>query len=279
MPDLHVRDLTMEFSSGGYKVRPIDSFDLDVVTGDLVLLLGASGCGKTTLLSMFARLLTPTSGTITFGDIDVTGLWVARCFLDCGRLPSGVGNHRAGLRTPRRLSRPAQHAARRAFGLRARLARLRVRAIDAAAGRGARAAGPGWRWSHDTLAGNHRRAGPAARARAVPGVFRAGFHDREYRRAGAWGNRSVALQLALAVLRQSAACGVRCVAAVPTSRRGAPPPRYRGVRCAGARSLRHRFSIRAVLAHVRRPPFQLGLPGQRRRLQPRRGFARDALLA
>ena len=30
MPDLHVRDLTMEFSSGGYKVRPIDSFDLDV---------------------------------------------------------------------------------------------------------------------------------------------------------------------------------------------------------------------------------------------------------
>jgi len=74
MPDLRVRDLTMEFSSGGYKVRPIDSFDLDVVTGDLVLLLGASGCGKTTLLSMFARLLTPTSGTITFGDIDVTGL-------------------------------------------------------------------------------------------------------------------------------------------------------------------------------------------------------------
>jgi putative ABC transport system ATP-binding protein len=74
MPDLRVRDLTMEFSSGGYKVRPIDSFDLDVVTGDLVLLLGASGCGKTTLLSMFARLLTPTSGSITFGDIDVTGL-------------------------------------------------------------------------------------------------------------------------------------------------------------------------------------------------------------
>ena len=74
MPELRLTDLTMEFASGGYKVRPIDSMDLEVHTGELVLLLGASGCGKTTLLSMMARLLTPTSGTITFGDIDVTAL-------------------------------------------------------------------------------------------------------------------------------------------------------------------------------------------------------------
>jgi putative ABC transport system ATP-binding protein len=74
MPDLTVRDLTMEYSSGGYAVRPIDGLDLDIRSGELVLLLGASGCGKTTLLSMLARLLTPTSGTITFGGIDVTGL-------------------------------------------------------------------------------------------------------------------------------------------------------------------------------------------------------------
>ncbi len=74
MTSLVLRDLTMEYSSGGYKVRPIDSLDLDVSTGELVLLLGASGCGKTTLLSMIARLLTPTHGTIHFGDTDVTAL-------------------------------------------------------------------------------------------------------------------------------------------------------------------------------------------------------------
>jgi putative ABC transport system ATP-binding protein len=74
MTNLVVRDLTMEYSSGGYKVRPIDSLDLDISTGELVLLLGASGCGKTTLLSMLARLLTPTHGTIHFGDTDVTAL-------------------------------------------------------------------------------------------------------------------------------------------------------------------------------------------------------------
>jgi putative ABC transport system ATP-binding protein len=74
MTNLVVRDLTMEYSSGGYKVRPIDSLDLDITTGELVLLLGASGCGKTTLLSMLARLLTPTHGTIHLGDTDVTAL-------------------------------------------------------------------------------------------------------------------------------------------------------------------------------------------------------------
>jgi putative ABC transport system ATP-binding protein len=74
MPELRLDKLTMEFSSGGYKLRPIDEMDLEVHTGELVLLLGASGCGKTTLLSMMARLLTPTSGRITFGDIDVTAL-------------------------------------------------------------------------------------------------------------------------------------------------------------------------------------------------------------
>ena len=37
-----------------------------------MLLLGASGCGKTTLLSALATLLTPTAGTIHVGDVEVT---------------------------------------------------------------------------------------------------------------------------------------------------------------------------------------------------------------
>ena len=46
MAVIEIRDLTMEYSSGGYAVRPFDHFDLDIDTGQLVLLLGASGCGK-----------------------------------------------------------------------------------------------------------------------------------------------------------------------------------------------------------------------------------------
>jgi putative ABC transport system ATP-binding protein len=74
MPNIQIRDLTMEYSSGGYAVRPFHHFDLDLATGDMALLLGASGCGKTTLLSMLASLLTPTSGSIHVGDVEVTAL-------------------------------------------------------------------------------------------------------------------------------------------------------------------------------------------------------------
>ena len=64
----------MEYSSGGYAVRPLDGFQLDVTEGSLVILLGPSGCGKTTLLSCLGGILKPTSGTIRFGDVDVTAL-------------------------------------------------------------------------------------------------------------------------------------------------------------------------------------------------------------
>ena len=74
MPDIRIRDLTMEYSSGGTVVRPFHHFDLDIKSGSLALLLGASGCGKTTLLSMMASILTPTSGSIQVGDVEVTGL-------------------------------------------------------------------------------------------------------------------------------------------------------------------------------------------------------------
>jgi putative ABC transport system ATP-binding protein len=72
--DLIIEDLTIEYSTGDYVLRPIDSMTLTISSGELVLLLGASGSGKTTLLSAVAGLLTPSSGRIWFGDTEVTGL-------------------------------------------------------------------------------------------------------------------------------------------------------------------------------------------------------------
>ncbi|GAB5901655.1 ABC transporter ATP-binding protein [Mycolicibacterium mageritense] len=74
MADLRIKDLVVEYSSGGYAVRPIDGLDLDVEAGSLAILLGPSGCGKTTLLSCLGGILKPAAGRIEFGDIDVTAL-------------------------------------------------------------------------------------------------------------------------------------------------------------------------------------------------------------
>jgi putative ABC transport system ATP-binding protein len=89
MAALTVRGLTIEYSSGGYAARPIDNLDLDVRDGELVLLLGASGCGKTTLLSAMAAILTPTSGSIKVGDTEVVGL-KGRALLEHRRRTCGV---------------------------------------------------------------------------------------------------------------------------------------------------------------------------------------------
>jgi putative ABC transport system ATP-binding protein len=67
-------DLVVEYSAGGYIVRPIDGLQIEVENGELALLLGASGCGKTTLLSVFAAILQPHRGSVKLDDLEVTGL-------------------------------------------------------------------------------------------------------------------------------------------------------------------------------------------------------------
>jgi len=45
---------------------------LAIKPGELLCLVGPSGCGKTTLLKVISGLLAPTSGTITFDDVDMS---------------------------------------------------------------------------------------------------------------------------------------------------------------------------------------------------------------
>jgi putative ABC transport system ATP-binding protein len=67
-------DLVVEYSGGGYVVRPIDNLSIDVRAGELAVLLGASGCGKTTLLSVLAAILKPRRGSVRLNGIEVTQL-------------------------------------------------------------------------------------------------------------------------------------------------------------------------------------------------------------
>jgi iron(III) transport system ATP-binding protein len=53
-------------------VTAVRSLDLDIRPGEFLTLLGASGCGKTTVLRMIAGFQRPTSGRVLIGDKDVT---------------------------------------------------------------------------------------------------------------------------------------------------------------------------------------------------------------
>ena len=51
-------------SHGSGAVLALDHISLDVAPGEFVCLVGASGCGKTTLLNLVAGLDQPTGGTV-----------------------------------------------------------------------------------------------------------------------------------------------------------------------------------------------------------------------
>ncbi len=77
VPLLEVRDLKVHFvikkRIGGVKgvVRAVDGVSLKIRKGDVIALVGESGCGKTTLGKAIAGLVKPTEGTILWKGRDV----------------------------------------------------------------------------------------------------------------------------------------------------------------------------------------------------------------
>lgn len=59
---IHCRQLVKTYDTGGQKVTALRGIDLDVETGELMMLVGPSGCGKTTLISVIAGILDQDAG-------------------------------------------------------------------------------------------------------------------------------------------------------------------------------------------------------------------------
>jgi peptide/nickel transport system ATP-binding protein len=72
---LRVEDLVVEFpAKGGQKVHAVSGISFDVRRGETLGLVGESGCGKSTTGRAIMQLPPPTSGSVRFEDIELSGL-------------------------------------------------------------------------------------------------------------------------------------------------------------------------------------------------------------
>ena len=62
---IELSGVTKVYGTGRNQLVALSDIDLEVAQGEVVCLLGTSGCGKTTILNLIAGLDQPTSGTVT----------------------------------------------------------------------------------------------------------------------------------------------------------------------------------------------------------------------
>ena len=70
---LRIEGLSKSFSRNGRTIHVLDNIKLDVRDGEFLALVGASGCGKTTLLRIVDGLVEPDEGSIFLNDAAISG--------------------------------------------------------------------------------------------------------------------------------------------------------------------------------------------------------------
>ncbi len=70
MAELHIGGVSKRFGA----TQAVQGLELDIASGEFIVLLGPSGAGKTTTLRLVAGLDAPDSGRIHIGGRDVTQL-------------------------------------------------------------------------------------------------------------------------------------------------------------------------------------------------------------
>ena len=66
---LKINNLSKQFPGNDF--YSLQDVTMEIKKGEIVGLIGKNGAGKSTLMKMMAKSLKPTSGTITYYDVDI----------------------------------------------------------------------------------------------------------------------------------------------------------------------------------------------------------------
>jgi len=73
LPVLEIKDLTVRYGGRGGVIEALSHVNLTMRDGEFVVAIGASGCGKTTLLSTIAGFLAPSEGEVLLNGAPIAG--------------------------------------------------------------------------------------------------------------------------------------------------------------------------------------------------------------
>lgn len=71
---IKVKNITKAYGDGESRFQALQGISLEIEDRDFVVILGASGSGKSTFLNVISGLERPDSGTLTYDEIDITAL-------------------------------------------------------------------------------------------------------------------------------------------------------------------------------------------------------------
>lgn len=71
---IEIKNVSKDFIQGKNKIKVLSDVNLEIGSGEIIALLGKSGSGKTTMLSLLAGLDSPDEGEIIIDGINITSL-------------------------------------------------------------------------------------------------------------------------------------------------------------------------------------------------------------
>ncbi len=73
MSFIEFKDVRKDYAMGEVVIHALDGVSFDIDEGEFVIIAGASGAGKSTILNLLGGMDTCSSGTIKVGDKIVSG--------------------------------------------------------------------------------------------------------------------------------------------------------------------------------------------------------------